>query len=211
MIRVIVADDHPIIRQGLERLLATAGDLELVGMAADGAEAVDLARERKPDIVLMDLSMAGMDGVEATRRIVASDDQVRIVVLTSFGDDQRISDALNAGAHGYLLKDVDPEDLLEAIRSAHGGDVPLDPRAGRVLLEQRGRQGRAEKLTSREEEVLRLVGQGLVNKQIARRLGIGERTVKAHLTNVFRCLGVSDRVQAALWAREHLPAQSRHE
>jgi DNA-binding NarL/FixJ family response regulator len=204
VIRVLIADDHAIVRHGLERLIATADDLHLVGMAADGSEAVVLAGASRPDVVLMDLSMAGMDGVEATRRIVAADDGVRVVVLTSFGEEQRITDALNAGAHGYLLKHIDPEDLLAAIRSAHAGDVPLDPRAGRVLLEQRHREGRAHELTRREEEVLRLVGQGLANKQIARRLGIGERTVKAHLTNVFQRIGVSDRVQAALWAREHL-------
>jgi DNA-binding NarL/FixJ family response regulator len=209
MIKVMVADDHAIVRQGLERLIATADDLELVGMAADGAEAVEVARDANPDVVLMDLSMAGMDGVEATRRIVADDDAIRVVVLTSFGDEQRIADALTAGAHGYLLKHVDPDDLLAAIRSAHAGDVPLDPRAGRVLLEQRRRRSGAEDLTPREEEVLRLVGQGLANKQIARRLGIGERTVKAHLTSVFQRLGVTDRVQAALWAREHLPEPMR--
>jgi DNA-binding NarL/FixJ family response regulator len=208
MIRVLVVDDHAIVRQGLERLIATADDLELVGLAADGAEAVELAAEHRPDVILMDLSMTGTDGVEATKQIVAVDEDVRIVVLTSFGEEQRISAALNAGAHGYLLKHIDPDDLLVAIRAAHAGDVPLDPRAGRVLLDQRRRQGRADDLTKREEEVLRLVGQGLANKQIARRLGIGERTVKAHLTSVFQRLGVSDRVQAALWAREHLPARS---
>ncbi len=181
-IRVMVADDHAIVREGLERLIGTADDLELVGMAADGAEAVELARERNPDIVLMDLSMAGMDGVEATRRIVAEHEDIRVVVLTSFGEEQRITDALNAGAHGYLLKHVDTDTLLAAIRSAHAGDVPLDPRAGRVLLEQKRRQSSTDELTPREEEVLRLLGQGLANKQIARRLGIGERTVKAHLT-----------------------------
>ncbi|MET0325997.1 MAG: response regulator transcription factor [Ilumatobacteraceae bacterium] len=200
----MVVDDHAIVRQGLERLIATADDLELVGMAADGAVAVDLAREHRPDVVLMDLSMAGLDGVEATRQIVAENPDVRVVVLTSFGEEQRISDALHAGAQGYLLKHIDPDDLLAAIRSAHAGDVPLDPRAGRVLLDQRRRQGRADDLTPREVEVLQLVGQGMANKQIARRLGIGERTVKAHLTSVFQRLGVSDRVQAALWAREHL-------
>ena len=128
-------------------------------------------------------------------------------MLTSFGEEQRIAQALDAGAHGYLLKHIDPDDLLAAIRAAAAGDVPLDPRAGRVLLHQRRREARAGDLTRREEEVLRLVGQGLANKQIARRLGIGERTVKAHLTSVFQRLGVSDRVQAALWAREHLPAR----
>jgi DNA-binding NarL/FixJ family response regulator len=204
MIRVMVVDDHAIVRQGLERLIGTADDLQLVGMAADGAAAVELAHEQRPDVVLMDLSMAGLDGVEATRQIVTENADVHVVVLTSFGEEQRISDALQAGAHGYLLKHIDPDDLLAAIRSAHAGDVPLDPRAGRVLLDQRRRQGRADDLTPREVEVLQLVGQGMANKQIARRMGIGERTVKAHLTSVFQRLGVSDRVQAALWAREHL-------
>lgn len=205
MIRVLVVDDHAIVRQGLERLLATANDIELVGMAADGGEAVRLVAAHQPDVVLMDLSMAGMDGVEATRRIVADHDGVRVVVLTSFGEESRIVDALNAGAHGYLLKHIDPDDLLDAVRAAHAGDAPLDPRAGRVLLEQRRRHPDAGELTRREVEVLELVGQGLANKQIARRLGIGERTVKAHLTSIFQRLGVSDRVQAALWARENLP------
>ncbi len=204
MIRVLVVDDHGIIRQGLERLLATAADIDLVGMAVDGREAIQLAREHKPDVILMDLSMPGVDGVEATRTIVAADAEVRIVVLTSYGDEARIIDALRAGAHGYLLKHIEPEALLDAVRSASTGDAPLDPRAGRVLLEQ-GRPGRstAAELTGREVEVLGLVGQGLANKAIARRLGIGERTVKAHLTSIYQRLKVSDRVQAALWARDH--------
>lgn len=205
MIRVVVVDDHAIVRQGLERLLATAGDVELVGMAADGRQAVELAGRLHPDVVLMDLSMPVMDGVEATRLIVADDERVRVVVLTSFGEESRIVEALNAGAHGYLLKHIDPDDLIDAVRSAHAGDAPLDPRAGRVLLDQRRRTPDAGELTRREVEVLQLVGQGLANKQIARRLGIGERTVKAHLTSIFQRLGVTDRVQAALWAREHLP------
>jgi DNA-binding NarL/FixJ family response regulator len=205
VIRVLVVDDHAIVRQGLERLLATAGDVELVGMAADGREAVELAGRLRPDVVLMDLSMPTMDGVEATRLIVAGDEDVKVVVLTSFGEESRIVEALNAGAHGYLLKHIDPDDLIDAVRSAAAGDSPLDPRAGRVLLDQRRRSPDAGELTRREVEVLQLVGQGLANKQIARRLGIGERTVKAHLTSIFQRLGVTDRVQAALWAREHLP------
>ena len=128
------------------------------------------------------------------------------MVLTSFGDESRILDALNAGAHGYLLKHVAPDDLIAAVRAAKAGDAPLDPRAGRVLLEsRRSPVPRQDELTERELDVLRLVAEGMANKQIARRLGISERTVKAHLTSVFQRLGVSDRVQAALWAQQHLP------
>lgn len=206
MISVMLVDDHVIVRQGLERLFETVDDIEVVASASNGREAVDLVPEFQPDVILMDLSMPEMDGVEATRRIVASGSSSRIVVLTSFGDEQRIMDALNAGAHGYLLKHVAPDDLLNAIRSAHAGDAPLDPRAGRVLLEAR-RTGapRQDDLTDREIDVLKCVGEGMANKQIARKLGISERTVKAHLTSIFQRLGVSDRVQAALWAQSHLP------
>jgi len=205
MIRVVVVDDHAIMRQGLERLFDTAADIDLVGMASDGDEAVELVGRVTPDVVLMDLSMPGMDGVEATRRIVAEHPDVHLVVLTSFGDEARIVEALNAGAQGYLLKHIDPDDLITAVRAANAGDAPLDPRAGRVLIEQRrGRRPDGDELTRRETEVLGLVGEGLANKQIARRLGIGERTVKAHLTSIFQRLGVTDRVQAALWAHEHL-------
>lgn len=204
MIRLLLADDHAIVRQGLTQLFATVEDIEVVGAAADGAEAVTLARDLEPDVVLMDLGMPVLDGVEATRQILDDEAGRTVVVLTSYGDEGRILDALNAGALGYLLKHSDPNEVIEAVRVAHGGDTPLDPRAARVLLEQR-RRGRAQvELTPREREVLDLVGQGLANKQIARRLDITERTVKAHLTSVFQRIGVTDRVQAALWAREHM-------
>ena len=206
MIKVLVADDHAIVRHGLAQLFATTSDIELVAVAANGEEAVTLTREHEPDIVLMDLSMPVLDGVAATSQIVEST-QSRVVVLTSFGDETRIIDALNAGAAGYLLKHTDPEALIDAIRAAYAGDAPLDPRAGRVLMEQRRRSQPAADLTKRELEVLRLVGQGLANKQIARRLGITERTVKAHLTSVFQRIGVTDRVQAALWVQHNLPAE----
>jgi DNA-binding NarL/FixJ family response regulator len=206
MIRVMLVDDHAIVRQGLERLFETVDDIEVVASATNGREAVAMVAEFQPDVVLMDLSMPEMDGVEATRHIVATDGPTRIVVLTSFGDESRILDALNAGAHGYLLKHVAPDDLINAVRAAHAGDAPLDPRAGRVLLDSRRTPvPRQDELTDRELEVLRLVAEGMANKQIARKLGISERTVKAHLTSVFQRLGVSDRVQAALWAQQHLP------
>ncbi|QXC62374.1 response regulator transcription factor [Aquihabitans sp. G128] len=212
MIRVLIADDHAVVRGGLEQLLATTDDLELVGLAADGEEAVSLARSVAPDVVLMDLSMPGLDGVAATRAITAADGDVAVVVLTSFSDKERILAALDAGAVGYVLKHAAPDEVLDAVRAAHGGGSPLDPKAARVLLDrQRGRPGAGSggaKLSDREVEVLRLVAEGLANKLIARRLGITERTVKAHLTNVFSRIGVTDRTQAALWARDHLPPES---
>jgi DNA-binding NarL/FixJ family response regulator len=205
-IRVVIADDHAVVRGGLEQLLSTADDIELVGTAADGAEAVATVTRERPDVVLMDLSMPEVDGVEATRRIVTADREARIVVLTSFGDDRHITDALHAGAVGYVLKHAGPDELLDAIRAAARGDAPLDPKAARVLLSSRRMGPAVHPLSAREEEVLRLVADGLPNKQIARKLTISERTVKAHLTNVFARLGVTDRTQAALWAREHLPS-----
>lgn len=207
MIRVLIADDHSVVRSGLEQLLQTTDDLELVASAADGEEAVRLAGELGPDVVLMDLSMPGVDGVQATRRIVAADATCQVVVLTSFSDRQWILDALDAGASGYVLKHASPDELLDAIRAAHAGGSPMDPKAARVLLDAQrsGARPGGVALSDREEQVLRLVAAGLANKNIARQLGIAERTVKAHLTNIFQRLGVTDRTQAALWARDHLP------
>jgi len=208
VIRVVVADDHGVVRAGLEQLLATAEDIELVGLAADGAAAVALVEEHGPDIVLMDLAMPTVDGIEATRRITTAHPEVQVVVLTSFSDQQRIVDALDAGAAGYVLKHADPDELLGAIRAASEGGAPLDPKAARVLLDRRrSAPVPSSPLSEREEEVLRLVAAGHPNKIIARRLGIAERTVKAHLTNVFQRIGVTDRTQAALWARDHLPGE----
>ena len=202
MTKVLIVDDHAIVRQGLEQLLGSA-DFEIVGSAADGEQGVWMALELIPDVILMDLSMPGIGGVEATRRILAASPDQKIVVLTSFADQQVIIQALDAGASGYLLKDTPPDEIIAAVRAAAAGGVPLHPKAARVLLD-RQRGGRAARaLSGREQEVLALVAQGLANKQIARKLGISERTVKAHLTNVFQHLGVTDRTQAALWAREH--------
>ncbi len=204
-IRVVVVDDHVIVRNGLAQLLATVDDVELVGSAADGREALVLVEQLGPDVVLMDLSMPEMDGVEATAVITQEYPDVRVVVLSSFSEHQRVLSALEAGARGYVLKHADPEQIIQAIRAVHIGGAPIDPQVARVLLDvRRSPSSSKAALTEREEEVLRLVQAGMANKQIARQLGISERTVKAHLTKTFQSLGVSDRTQAALWAAEHL-------
>ena len=201
MIRVLLVDDHAIVRRGLEQLLAGVADIEVVATAGDGAAALEAVARTAPDVVLMDLQMPGMDGVEATRRIVAGGGP-DVLVLTSFSDAERILAALDAGAVGYLLKDAEPEAVLDGVRAVSRGESPLHPRAARELLGARRTAPKVE-LTPREREVLALVRDGLANKQIARRLSISERTVKAHLTSVFTSIGVADRTQAALWAERH--------
>jgi DNA-binding NarL/FixJ family response regulator len=203
-ISVLLVDDHQMVRTGLAALLAATDDLVVVGQAGDGEDAIDVATRTVPDVVLMDLSMPNVDGVEATRRILADQPAAKIVVLTSFSDRDRVNDALAAGAVGYLLKDCEPEDLLAAVRSAAAGNVPLDPRVARVLLPTANSGRPEDAMSPREMEVLKLVAQGFANKQIGRALGISERTVKAHLGRVFRQIGVADRTSAALWARDHL-------
>lgn len=200
MIRVVVADDHRVVRVGLEQLLATFEDIEAVGFAAGGEEAVTLCRELEPDVLLLDLSMPDLDGIEVTTSLREQAPGTRVVVFTSFSDRERIVRALDAGAIGYLLKDAEPDEILGAIRAAARGESPLAPRAAAELLADRKGRPHAVELTGREREVLRLVVDGLANKQIARRLGISEKTVKGHLTNLFQRIGVADRTQAALWA-----------
>jgi DNA-binding NarL/FixJ family response regulator len=202
MIRVVLAEDHRLVRAGLARLLATAADVDVVGEASDGAEAIELVASTQPDVVLMDLSMPNVDGIEATRAILAEHEDVQVVVLTSLADRDRILAALDAGAIGYLLKDAEPDELIGGIRAAARGESPLSPKAARTLLTARAERERAE-LSKREQEVLRCVAQGMPNKLIARELGISEKTVKTHLTSVYRTIGVTDRTQAALWAGRH--------
>jgi DNA-binding NarL/FixJ family response regulator len=202
LISVVIVDDHAMLRAGLEQLLAGEPDIAVVGTAADGDEAIEVTRELRPDVVLMDLQMPGLDGVAATRAIVG-EELADVLVLTSYSDAERIVGALDAGALGYLLKDADADEVLRGIRAVARGESPIDPKAARELLGARRTAPGAADLSRREGEVLALVRQGLANKQIARRLGISERTVKAHLTSVFQRIGVVDRTQAALWAERN--------
>jgi DNA-binding NarL/FixJ family response regulator len=204
-ITLVLVDDHAVVRNGLAQLLGAAEDIEIVGMAADGSEALEVVTRLEPDVVLMDLQMPVVDGVTATKTIVSSGSSAQVVVLTSYSDSDRIVGALDAGAVGYLLKDAEPEDLLEGVRAVARGESPIHPKAARQLLTARTEAGNrvTVDLTPREAEVLKLVRLGLANKQIGRRLGISERTVKAHLTSAFQRIGVTDRTQAALWAERN--------
>ena len=207
MTTVLLVDDHPLVRAGLSALIGSTDDLVVVAEAAGGQEAVELAAEHAPDVVLMDLSMPGMNGIEATRRVLAERPHSHVVVLTSFHDHSQVAMALAAGAVGYLLKDSDPREVLAAIRSAALGHAPIDPRVARVLLPSTApRPG--DDLSVREREVLELVAQGLPNKLIGRSLGISERTVKVHVSHLFRRIGVTDRTSAAIWARDNMPKGS---
>jgi NarL family two-component system response regulator LiaR len=204
VIRVLIADDHAVVRQGLRTFLELQQDIEVVSDVADGSAAVDAAVARSPDVVLMDLVMPGIGGVEAIRQIREQRPQARVLVLTSFQEDEQIFPAVRAGAAGYLLKDVEPQELVRAIRAAHAGEALLHPAvAARLMEEFASEHGHAvgePGLTDREQEVLELIGRGLPNKLIARDLGIAEKTVKTHVSAVLAKLGVTDRTQAALYA-----------
>jgi DNA-binding NarL/FixJ family response regulator len=202
-IGVLLVDDHALIRAGLARLLEQVDDFVVVGEASDGEEAVHAVEALHPDVVLMDLSMPGVDGGAATRRIHQAHPEVRILVLSSYVDRRYVLDALDAGASGYLLKDSRPEDLVLGIRSVLADEAPLAPRAAREVLTAWRDVHEPGELTAREHDVLVLLADGLPNKVIAQRLGIAEKTVKAHVTHVFNALGVTDRTQAALWVERH--------
>jgi DNA-binding NarL/FixJ family response regulator len=203
VIRVIVADDHAVVREGLAGLLANYEDIDVVASVGDGTDAVEIAVAEHPDVVLMDLAMRECNGIEATRAITDAAPEVRVVILTAFSERDQILEAIDAGAVGYLLKDADPEELVRGIRAAVGGDAPFSPRATKALLSTLAARHPADVVTTRERQVLGLVAAGLANKAIASRLGISEKTVKAHLTAAFARIGVTDRVQAALWAERH--------
>ena len=203
MITVAIADDHPVVRDALHGLLSSVEDIAVVATAADGREAVAAALEASPDVVLIDLEMPVMDGIEAIGQLKSGGSQARIVVLTTFSDRDRILGALDAGALGYLLTDAEPDEIIRGVRAAAAGQSPLAPRAAQELISERAQTRTDVELSPREREVLGLVAEGLPNKLIARRLEISERTVKAHLTSVFAQIGVTDRTQAALWAQRH--------
>ncbi|MDX6475760.1 MAG: hypothetical protein QOH95_1271 [Gaiellaceae bacterium] len=203
MIRVVVVDDHGVLRDGLAGVIGAQADMELVATAADGAEAVAICKSATPDVVLMDLEMPVLDGIEATRAILAETPSTAVLVLTSFSDRRRITGALEAGAVGYLLKDASADEVVRGIRTAAGGGSPLDPRAARSLLDAQSAPDPLAGISPREREVLSLLLDGMPNKLIARRLEISEKTVKSHLTSIFRSIGVTDRVQAILWVERH--------
>jgi NarL family two-component system response regulator LiaR len=210
-IHVLIVDDHAIVRKGTRALLAETEGIEVVGEAGNGQEAVDRAETLQPDVVLMDLVMPGMDGIEAIRIITNNQPQTRILALTSFAADDMVFPAIKAGALGYLLKDVDPEDLVKAIRQVYHGEPSLHPKIARKVLQEVRHSSKKpptpDPLTDREMEVLHLVAQGLSNQQISDQLSIAEVTVRTHVSNILSKLHLANRVQAALYAlREGLVA-----
>ncbi|MDT6988031.1 response regulator [Streptomyces lusitanus] len=205
-IKVLLVDDHQVVRRGLRTFLEVQDDIEVVGEAADGAEGVALAGELQPDVILMDVKMPGMDGVEALRRLRELDHRARVLVVTSFTEQRTVIPALRAGAAGYVYKDIDPDALAGAIRSVHAGHVLLQPEVAGALLSQEesgSGAGRAGSLTEREREVLGLIADGRANREIARALVLSEKTVKTHVSNILMKLDLADRTQAALWAVRH--------
>jgi NarL family two-component system response regulator LiaR len=206
-IRVLLVDDHAVVREGLRNFLALQDGLEIVGEASDGNEAIEQAQRLEPDVILMDLVMPGLDGIGAMRQLRARSPASRVIVLTSFLEDERVLPAIQAGAAGYLLKNVAPAELARAIRAAHAGEAIIDPTAAARLVQAiaddaRPRIEEPERLTRRERDVLELIARGQSNKRIALELGISEKTVKTHVGHLLAKLGVTDRTQAALMAVE---------
>jgi NarL family two-component system response regulator LiaR len=202
-IRVLIADDHPVVRQGLRTFLELQDDIEIVGEAADGEQAVALVEQLVPDVVLMDLVMPNVDGIEAIRRVRAKSPATKVIVLTSFADDRMVFPAVKAGAAGYLLKDAKPQELVTAIRTVYRGEALLHPTIAAKLMQEYAEGGpgaTAKSLTERELEVLRHLARGMSNKEIAEALVLSEKTVKTHVSNILQKLHLADRTQAALYA-----------
>ncbi len=202
-IRILIADDHPVVRKGIKALLNTEPGLEVVGEAADGEQAVTKARILKPDVILMDLSMPRKDGVQAISEIRQEIPEAKILVLTSFAEDKRVIAAIEAGALGYLLKDSSPQELIRAVRTVHQGESSLHPTVAHKLIhrfQRSSEENQTESLTAREIKVLRLIAEGLSNHDIAKKLFISEPTVRTHVSNILRKLRLDNRTQAALYA-----------
>ena len=214
-IQVLIVDDHAVVRQGLRTFIDLQDDMTVVAEAENGAEAVALAQHHQPDVILLDLVMPEMDGVEATRRILEGSPASHIIILTSFGEDDKVFPAIRAGAQGYLLKDIHPNQLVQAVREAALGRVQLHPDIARKLMSAIAAEPSSAKdtppvhtpqtsdLTDREQEVLRLIAVGMNNRQIAETMIISEKTVKTHVSNILSKLGLEDRTQAAIWAIKH--------
>jgi len=201
-IGVLIVDDHPVVREGLRTFLQLQEDMEVVGEAADGMEALRKVGELVPDVVLIDLVMPRMDGITTIRQIGAISPSTRVLVLTSFSDDEKVFPAIKAGAHGYLMKDIKPTELAQSIRLVYRGEPSLHPEIARKLMDQlsEGEGSAEERLTARETEVLGLIAKGYSNKEIAAALQVSEKTVKTHVSNILQKLHLSDRTQAALYA-----------
>ncbi|MEV0407464.1 response regulator transcription factor [Actinoallomurus sp. NPDC050550] len=203
MIRVLIADDHPVVRQGLRTYLGVQEDVEVVGEAADGAEAVSRAEALRPDVILLDLKMPGVDGLTALRELRGRGVDARVIVLTSVGEREQVLPVVRAGASGYLYKDVDPQALVQAIRAVHDGHMLFAPEATEAMLAPAPVDPGSGVLTEREREVLVQIAQGRSNREIARALVVSEKTVKTHVSNILLKLGLQDRTQAALYAVRH--------
>jgi NarL family two-component system response regulator LiaR len=207
IIRITIADDHPIVRQGLMVAIGAQDDLELVGEASNGAEAVELAKNLNPDVIIMDLQMPVKDGITAIREITQDNEDARILVLTSFPDDNNVFSAIKAGAMGFLLKEAPPEELLASIRTVHNGEAALHPTVARKLIQEVKAPSKTrsslDPLTPREMDVLKCLARGLSNREIAKELTVSVRTVTTHMRNILDKLHVSNRTQAALYALEH--------
>lgn len=199
-IRVLIVDDHAVVRRGLRAFLDLQPDVEVVGEAADGASAEGMTGTLRPDVVLMDLVMPNTDGIATIRRLRAASEKPTVLVLTSFLDDVHVFAALQAGAAGYLLKDIQPDELVRAIRQVHQGESALHPKVAARLVQHTAQPAGFADFTPRERDVLRLLAEGFANKEIARRLSLSEKTVKTHVSNILQKLGVADRTQAALLA-----------